>query len=182
MQAAPPSLRALDRALPSVTRFAAALRPALRSAPQPAAAQHPASSCSWHLFAQPGLPALLEDLAPALARYRASSDSSSRCQAPHPRQHVPHEERDPDPQPGSSRTAPTAPVTRSTSTPRTPRREAAASWPALTATASPRAGITANGTTINGFLPGLGPIIGKSPKIEGIRPTWLGYVSSPVPA
>lgn len=180
MQVAPPGLQALDRALPAVTRFAAALRPALRSAPSPLRRGTRFVEQLQRLFAPSELPALLEDLAPALRTLPTLeqqliplSGLLSRANACLTKNVIwTLNQKLPD---GNNSTG--DPVYLDTA-------HAIAGSGGIVAGfdgngVATRAGITGNGTTISGAFPGLGPVIGSSPKIEGIRPVWLGYGVEP---
>ncbi len=172
---APAELAAIDAALPSLTRFASTVRPALRSAPATLANGSRLLGQLHQLVSAPELPALLSDLQPVttnLAPLEQQLDtlfplltSASQC--------VSHtvlpalEQKIPDGQLSTGQ----------------PAWQEILHMGANLAATSP--GFDANGVTIRiglangpnefaGELPGLGSVV-TSASMEGVDPQWLGY-------
>lgn len=180
LRSAPPGLRALDGALPALTRFGEAARPALRAAP---ATLRDTNALLGEIDAVVGereLPSLLDALAPVTARLplleRRLGDllplvtPVMRCV--------------------ETRVVPTL----NTVIEDGPNTTGDPVWldlmhafTALTG-ASPnfdgnattiRLGVTQGERSVDGILPGLGRVVGGGSEIQGVRPTWLGYGVDP---
>jgi len=179
-QSAPANLVSIDRALPPLTRFANDLRPALQVAP-PQLAAFSQLLDQLQAVAQPDqLPRLLTFLRPVTANLPSLERKLlqlfplvtpvSKCV--------------------SRNIVPTLDKTLSdgaTSSGRPAWQDLVHAAANLAATA---AGFDGNGTTlrlgltegdqaVTALIPGLGNIVGISPKIEGVRPQWLGYGVTP---
>ena len=177
---APPSLKALDSALPTLTNFADRLDPVLRAAPRPLQKVTTLASQVSALVQVPKLPALLDQLAPitarlpgleaSLAKLVALVTPADRCLSGHLVWALEQKLQD-----GSFSTGDPA-------------------WldalHAFTATTSVnggfdgngsaiRAGVGEGGSTLTGVLPGIGQVAGIAPVLLGLRPKWLGYGVSP---
>lgn len=180
LREAPASLRRIDRALPAVTRFGDALRPALRRAPRTLRSTERLLAQIDAIVSTGELPALLDALAPVTATLPRLEDRLGALM-----RYV-------------------VPVTRCVTTRIVPTLNTKISdgpnttgdpvwldlmhaFTGLTG-ASPnfdgnattiRLGVTQGETSLNGILPGLGRVVGGGPKIQGVRPTWLGYDVDP---
>ena len=180
VRSAPPTLEALDRSLPAVGKFAAALDPALRASPTPLRDATALLAQFGALAQPPELPALLrrtDPLAhtlPGLERLllpvshltTRASDCLSRVVVPTLDEKVPD---------GALSTGDPAwldgfhMVTGITSVTGGFDGNGAAV----------RTGIIGSASEFQGVLPGLGAFAGIGPTIQGVRPTWLGYGVDP---
>ncbi|MCW3066791.1 MAG: Long-chain-fatty-acid--CoA ligase, partial [Solirubrobacterales bacterium] len=180
LRVAPPTLRAIDAALPSLTRFGNALRPALHAAP---ATLHATNRLLDQIagIVRPGeLPAVLTGLAPVLrdlpqlegrlqTLFRWTTPVTD-CIATHV---VPT--LDTKIQDGVNSTG--DPV----------YLDLVHLFTGLTAFSSAvdgnggtvRLGVTTGDRVINQILPGLGSVVAKVPGADGVRPTWLGFGVNP---
>lgn len=180
MRTSPPRLVAIDRAMPVLTSFAHALQPALRVAPQNLG-DFGALLGQLGLLGRPqSLPALLTKLRPVTVN-------------------LPPLERQLD-----ALLPLVTPVSRCISRNVVPTLDTVVNdgvnssgrpvWQDLLHLGVNLAGAAAdfdgNGTTIrlglsegdealSGAIPGIGNVVGVGPKIEGVRPVWLGYGVNP---
>lgn len=179
-RAAPPSLTALDTALPTLTNFADRLDPVLRAAPSPLQKVTALTSQVRALVQPPKLPALLDQLAPitaalpgleaGLGKLLPLVTTADRCLSGHVVWALDQKLQD-----GPFSTG--DPV-----------------WldalHAFTGTTSVnggfdgngsaiRAGVGEGGSTLTAVLPGIGQFAGIFPAFAGVRPRWLGYGVSP---
>ncbi|MHB8694855.1 MAG: MlaD family protein [Solirubrobacteraceae bacterium] len=180
LRAAPPSLTALDRALPTVTSFSEALDPALRAAPVPLRESAQVAAQLQQLVAPGKLPQLLAELQPVTTtlpqlegRLRTLSPfvtEASQCLSSHVVWAL--DQTLPD---GATSTGDPA-------------------WLDLlhfaTSIISSSGGFDGNGSAervglasgtanISGIFPGIGKISGAGFSFQGVRPTWLGYGVQP---
>lgn len=173
---APRSFQALDRALPSLTRFSQGLDPALRAAPAPLVSATQLEKQIQGLTSAPELPSLLRDLSPItvtlprlemrLTRIAPLVTEADRCISGQVVYAL--NQKVPD---GSLSTGDPA-------------------WLDLlhgaTGTSNFTGGFDSDGTAgrlgvgegssvFTGIVPGLGAVTALAPQISGVRPAWLGY-------
>ncbi len=180
LRAAPSSLERVDAALPRLTRFGRALRPALRGLP---GALRPTNAVLDQIGAisRPAeLPRLLTRLAPTTARLpqlearlRALFGYTTQvtdCISTHIVPALSSKIQD-----GKHTTGDPAwldllhAITGFTS--------ASTSYDGNGGTF--RAGLAFGPTALQGVIPGLGPVVGRFTPVEGVRPVWLGYGVEP---
>lgn len=180
LRAAPPTLSALDVALPSLTRFAATTHPTLRVAPA-ALDQTTALLNQIGLLMRPGeLATAVQDLAPVasdlptferrLQALFAFTKPVTDCITTHVVPTLNMKIQD-----GTNTTG--DPV----------YLDLMHFFTGATAFSSAvdgnggtvRLGITTGDRIINQFLPGLGQVVGHLPNVDGVRPTWLGFGVNP---
>lgn len=180
LRAAPASLRALDGALPRLTRFALRLRPALAAAPGSLEALHGLLGQLGGLVGPTELPVTVARLAPITTRLprlerrlggllpqaQALTDCIRERVLP---------TLDAKLQDGSNTTG--DPVYLDMVHGFTGATGAAPSFDGNGVNV--RAGVTEGGTAIGGVFPGLGSYVAGGPAIAGVRPTWLGYGVEP---
>jgi phospholipid/cholesterol/gamma-HCH transport system substrate-binding protein len=180
LRAAPSPLERIDAALPRLTQFASALRPALRELP---GALRPTNALLEQVGAisRPAeLPRLMTRLAPMTARLPtlerrlralfAYTAPVTDCIATHIVPVLTSKIQD-----GKQTTGDPAwldllhAITGFTS--------ASTSYDGNGGTF--RAGLAFGPTALQGIIPGLGPVVGRFTPVEGIRPVWLGYGVEP---
>jgi phospholipid/cholesterol/gamma-HCH transport system substrate-binding protein len=180
VRAAPPTLTAIDAALPKLTRFANELRPALRSAPATLGATNRLLDQIGGIVGPAELPALLRGLSP-VARDLPGLETELRTLFRWTK---------PVTDCISSNVVPTLDMkiqdgVNSTGDP--VYLDLVHLFTGLTAFSSSvdgnggtvRLGVTTGDRIINGILPGLGQVIAKIPGANGVRPTWLGFGVNP---
>jgi ABC-type transporter Mla subunit MlaD len=180
LRSAPAGLRALDRALPAVTDFAGALRPALLAAPRPLESATRFVGQAEGLFGPEELTGLLEDASPAvsalpglerrLGRFAPLATLANRCLSDRVAWTLNQTLED-----GPNSTG--DPVYLDAAHGYTGAAGVVAGFDGNGAAL--RIGTSTNGTQIKSILPGLGPIVGLGPDAEGVRPAWLGYGIEP---
>jgi virulence factor Mce-like protein len=177
---APPSLTAIDRALPRVTRFAGVLRPALRAAPGPLTSFDRLLAQLGGLSGPRELPRLVRTLAP-ITRDLPGLQQQLRLLFPDVTLL------------GRCVAEKVVPVL-NTVVADGPNTSGRPIWQDLLHLGANLAGAASdfdgNGTTIrlgiteseqalSGVVPGLGKLAGIGPAAEGVRPMWLGYGVNP---
>jgi phospholipid/cholesterol/gamma-HCH transport system substrate-binding protein len=182
LQIAPPSLTEIDAALPPLTRFANALRPALQAAPATLQKTNLLLDQVGGLVQPAELPRLVSELVPVTANL---PQLEGRLQ---------------------TLFSYTTPVTSCISTHVVPVLDSKIQDGANNTTGDPawldllhgitgftsastsfdgnagtfRAGLAFGATALQGIIPGLGTVVGKlDPNVEGVRPIWLGYGVEP---
>jgi virulence factor Mce-like protein len=180
LQSAPADLSAINPALPRLTSFANDLRPALGVAPGPlrdfrellgqlAALSRPAALPSLVRNLRPvttNLPLLQQQLGGLFPMVTAASTCVSRNIVPTMNMVAPD---------GSNSTG--QPIWKDLV-------HAFASYSGLASDfdgngSTIRLGVTIGEYSVTGAIPGLGNVVGVSPKIEGLNPVWLGYGINP---
>jgi ABC-type transporter Mla subunit MlaD len=180
LRQAPADLRAIDPALPRLTSFGNDLRPALRVAPGPLRDFDRLLGQLRALGRPRALPALLDELRPVTANLPPLEarlaplfplvTSVSRC--------VSH-----NVVPTMNMVAPDG--ANSTGQPIwKDLLHAFASYAGLASDfdgngSTVRLGVALGEASVTGAIPGLGNVVGISPKIEGYNPVWLGYGVNP---
>jgi ABC-type transporter Mla subunit MlaD len=181
LKIAPPSLTQIDAALPSLTRFANALRPALYAAPVTLTRTNRLLDQIGAVVAPSVLPRLLHELTPVTAQLPALEQRLrtlfgyttpvTDCINTHVVPTLNTKMQD-----GATTTGDPAwldllhAVTGFTS--------ASTSFDGNAGTF--RAGLAFGSTALQGVLPGLGNVVGQlDPNVEGVRPVWLGYGVEP---
>jgi virulence factor Mce-like protein len=180
LRVAPASLTALDSALPALTNFGGALRPALRVAPGPLHAEAGLLSQLQGLVRPRELPALLDDLKPVtttlpdlerrLGRLLPLVTHANECLSTHVVWTLDQTLKD-----GSNSTGDPAYL------------DLVHAFTGATSISGGfdgngvaiRSGIASGASSISGLIPGLGYVAGGGPQIQGVRPTWLGYGVEP---
>lgn len=180
LRVAPPALRAVDAALPATTRFADALTPALRTMPGPLRQTDRLLTQLKGLFRANELPALVDDLSPTLRRLPPVErellslapllTQANRCLSSRVTWMLNQKLQD-----GANTTG--DPVYLDAAHAETASGGIVAGFDGNGVAI--RAGLTQDGTALNGVIPGLGHVVGRTPKITGIRPAWLGYGVEP---
>lgn len=180
VRSAPPALTSLDRALPKVATFAAALRPALRAAPGPLRSTSRLAQEVRQLVLPSRLPAALDQLGPItaalprlesrLGRLVPLVTRANRCLTGNVIPTI--SEVVPD---GKTTTGDPAWL------------DGLHLFTSVTSFtggfdgngAAARAGVTNSDSAVTNILPGLGPVLVNGPALDGVRPAWLGYGIDP---
>lgn len=180
MRVAPPGLAALNGALPQLTTFADALRPALRIAPAPLRRATGLVRQLQRLFGDAELPALLDRARPAirnlpsleqsLLQFSPLVTSANGCLTDRVAWTLNQTLKD-----GTNSTG--DPVWLDAVHGEANSGGVVSGFDGNGVAL--RVGLVANGTEISGVFPGIGKVVGTSPHVEGVRPAWLGYGVEP---
>jgi phospholipid/cholesterol/gamma-HCH transport system substrate-binding protein len=176
LRVAPPSLAALDAALPALTSFSDALDPALRAAPAPLRKTDEFMAQVQRLVGSRELPALLDQLAPVtktlpplergLRGLLPLVTPINQCLSTHVIPTLDQKLQD-----GSNSTGDPAWLD---------LLHGATGVTSVTGGfdgngVALRIGLTVGPSVLGGILPGFGQLTAFGAPIEGVRPTWLGY-------